>query len=384
MPSAPPASPPGAALRRAAAIVDLGAVARNCTVLKRSLGEAELCAVVKADGYGHGAEQCARAALGGGATRLAVAAAAEAGELRAAGIDAPVLVMGALAPAEIEEAVAAGADVVCWRPGFAAEVAHAAQAAGTAIGVHAKLDTGMGRLGTRDPEEALAVLAAARGSEWLRPAGLMTHFATADEPDTAFMEEQLARFLPVVERARSEHPGLTVHAANSAAALREPRARFDMARCGIAVYGLDPFHRDPADHGLEPALRLESYVAELKQFAAGDSAGYGRTWSATEPTSVAVLPIGYGDGYRRGLSNAATVLVGGRHYPVVGTVSMDNITVDAGSEPALRRGDPAVLIGADGEARILAEELAHLLGTINYEITCGISARVPRVHVGGP
>jgi alanine racemase len=364
--------------------VDLGAVARNCGRLKDVLDGAELCAVVKADGYGHGAVPCARAALAGGATRLAVATAAEAVELREAGLDASLLVMGALAPRELDEAVATGADVVAWHPSFVAEVSGMAERAGQSIGVHSKLDSGMGRLGTRDPEEALAVLDAAARAGGARPAGLMTHFATADEPDTAFMEEQLARFLPVVERARAAHPGLVVHAANSAAAVREPRARFDMARCGIAVYGLDPFGGDPTEHGLEPALRLESYVAEVKGFGAGDSAGYGRTWRATGPTSVAVLPIGYGDGYRRGLSNRSDVLIGGRRYPLAGTVSMDNITINAGSDSAILPGDPAVLIGADGEETILAEELARLLGTINYEITCGITARVPRVHVGAP
>jgi alanine racemase len=157
-----------------------------------------------------------------------------------------------------------------------------------------------------------------------------------------------------------------------------------MARCGIAIYGLDPFQRNPAEHALEPALRLESYVAEVKRFEPGDSAGYGRSWRAPEATSVAVLPIGYGDGYRRGLSNQADVLIGGRRYPLAGTVSMDNITVDAGSEGSVRPGQPAVLIGADAGERILAEELARALGTINYEITCGLTARVPRVHAGAP
>jgi alanine racemase len=248
------------------------------------------------------------------------------------------------------------------------------------IGLHAKLDTGMGRLGTRDPGQALAVLDAAAAATALRPAGFMTHFATADEVDTGFFHQQLERFIPVAERARAAHPEVTVHAANSAAALREPGARFDMARCGIALYGLDPFGADPAAHGLEPALRLESYVADVKRFEPGDSAGYGRSWTAAEPTCVGVLPIGYGDGYRRGLSNRATVLIGGARYPVAGTVSMDNITVDLGAGTTVRAGDRAVLIGADAGDRILAEDLARALGTINYEITCGVSARVPRLH----
>jgi alanine racemase len=201
----------------------------------------------------------------------------------------------------------------------------------------------------------------------------MTHFATADEDDQSFVDEQLGAFRVWVQR----HPGPLVHAANSAAALRRPDARFDMVRCGIAIYGMDPCNRDPADHGLEPALELASYVAEVKRCEPGQSAGYGRRFVAERPTWLGTIPIGYGDGYRRALTNDADVLVAGRRYPVVGAVSMDNITVDLGDDPP-PRGAEAVLVGARGGERILAEELARRIGTINYEITCGITARVPR------
>jgi alanine racemase len=173
-----------------------------------------------------------------------------------------------------------------------------------------------------------------------------------------------------------------LHAANSAAVLRDPAAHFDVVRCGIAIYGLDPFQRDPDERGLEPALSLHSYVADVKRFAAGASAGYGRTWKAAADTWVGVLPIGYGDGFRRGLSNNGEVLVGGRRYPLVGTVSMDNVTIDLGPETEVNPGDEAVLIGAQGEERILAEEVAARLGTINYEVTCGLTQRVPRAEAG--
>ena len=196
----------------------------------------------------------------------------------------------------------------------------------------------------------------------------MTHFATADEDDATFLAEQLARF----ERWIARHPGVPVHAANSAATLGEPAARFDMVRCGIAIYGMDPFHRDPGDHGLEPALELVSYVAEVKRVQPGESAGYGRRFVAARETWLGTVPIGYGDGVRRALTNNADVLVDGRRVPLVGTVSMDNITVDLGDEP-VERGAEAVLIGARGGERILAEELAARLGTINYEITCGLT-----------
>jgi alanine racemase len=351
---------------RALARVDVRAIERNCARLAAAVAPARLCAVVKADGYGHGAVPAARAALAGGASWLAVATALEAASLRAAGIEGPLLVMGAVSPEELAIAVGARADVVAWREDFAAALP-------AGVGVHVKLDTGMGRLGTRDPDEASRVVAALGD----RVAGLMTHFATADEDDQSFLDEQLRAFEAWVAR----HPGLLVHAANSAAALRRPDARFDMVRCGIAAYGMDPFHRDPADHGLEPALELASYVAEVKRCAPGESAGYGRRFVAERETWLGTIPIGYGDGVRRALTNNADVLVDGRRVPLVGTVSMDNITVDLGLDPP-ERGAEAVLIGARGAERILAEDVARALGTINYEITCGISARVPRDYRG--
>jgi alanine racemase len=367
---------------RAVARIDAVAVERNCARLKQALQGADLCAVVKADGYGHGAAACATAAVAGGATWLAVATAAEAADLRRDGIGERVLVMGALTPDELELALRADADVVAWREDFA-RAAAALAAPDRPARLHVKLDTGMGRLGTPDPAEALRIAALADATETLSPAGLMTHFATADEPESAFLDEQLSRFAPLVAEFRRLYPGCVVHAANSAATLRSREAHFDMARCGIAVYGLDPFGRDAAAQGLEPALSLHSYVADVKEVRAGDTVGYGRTWSAPAATCVGVLPIGYGDGYRRGLSNAAEVLIGGRRRPVVGTISMDNITVDLGPGTEVAPGAPAVLIGSQADDRVTAEELARLLGTINYEVTCGISGRVPRV-TGGP
>jgi alanine racemase len=361
-------------VQRALARVDVGAIERNCARLAAVAAPARLCAVVKADGYGHGAVPAALAARAGGAAWLAVATAAEAAELRAAGIGGPLLVMGALTASELDVALAAGADVVAWREQFVAAIA-ARAAATDDVGVHVKLDTGMGRLGTRDPAEATRVAEAVSRERALRLAGAMTHFATADEDDPAFMREQLAAFEPW---ARSLG-GVLLHAANSAATLREPAARLDLVRCGIAVYGMDPFHRDPAAHGLEPALELTSYVAAVKRCLPGQSAGYGRRFVADRETWIGTLPIGYGDGVRRGLTNNADVLVDGRRVPLVGTVSMDNIAVDLGPDPP-PCGAEAVLIGARGAERILAEELAARLGTINYEITCGVSARVPREH----
>ena len=364
---------------RAIARIDLGAVKRNCALLRSTLREgAELCAVVKADGYGHGADGCAEAVLAGGATRLAVATAAEAAQIGRRLQHVPLLTMGALTREDVDIALAAGSEVAVWREGFRSLLADRARAQGRPARVHVKHDSGMGRLGNPDPAEVIALARACDESSDLELTGVWTHFATADEPESDFFDEQLKRFTAVVDAVRAEFPGVVVHAANSAAVFRDPRSHFDMARCGIAVYGLDPFQGDPAERGLSPALSLHSYVADVKRFTAGDSAGYGRSWRAERDTWVGVLPLGYGDGVRRGLSNNAEILVRGRRHPLVGTVSMDNVTIDLGPETEVEPGDEAVLIGAQGDEAIRAEEVAERLGTINYEVTCGISARVPR------
>jgi alanine racemase len=358
---------------RALARVNVAAIERNVARLRRGLRPgAELCAVVKADGYGHGAVPAARAALAGGATWLAVATANEATQLRAHGIDAPLLVLGALSPEELDAALAAGAEVVAWREAFVAAVA--ARGGGR---VHVKLDTGMGRLGTRDPEEATRVADAAAAEPSVELVGAMTHFATADEIGDHFFGEQLARFRAWAQPLGERHDGLILHAANSAALLRDADSHFDLVRAGVAIYGLDPFQEDAAARDLEPALELASYVAEVKPCAPGESAGYGRRFVAREHTVLATVPIGYGDGVSRALTNNAEVLVGGRRFPLVGTVSMDNVALDLGADGGdVRRGDPALLI-APG---LPAEEMARRLGTINYEVTCALTARVPREH----
>jgi alanine racemase len=368
-----------AGVERAVARIDLGAVERNCARLRSELATgAALCVVVKADGYGHGAAPCAEAALAGGATWLAVAAAVEAEELRERFAEAPVLTMGALTPDELRIALRARSDVTIWREGFRRLASAEAERLGETVRVHVKCDTGMGRLGEADPDAALALVDACASDPNLELTGFWTHFATADEPESDFFEEQLRRFVTLVDRVRNAHPECVIHAANSAATLREPRSHFDMVRCGIAIYGLDPFHSDAAERGLEPALSLHSYVADVKRFKAGDSAGYGRRWRAPRDTWVGVIPIGYGDGVRRGLTNNADVLVDGRRHPLVGIVSMDNVTIDLGPDTDIETGAPAVLIGAQGRERITAEEIAGRLDTINYEVTCGISSRVRR------
>jgi alanine racemase len=364
---------------RAVAHIDLGAVERNCAHLRSLLAYgARLCAVVKADAYGHGAAWCAKAALAGGAEWLAVATAGEAAELRRHGIDSRILVMGALTREEAKVALEAVADVAVWDERFARALAELHTPGTVPVNVHVKLDTGMGRLGTKDLSAARAVADIAGSDERLALAGAMTHFATADEEGDEHFGAQLELFAPFARGLKQAHPHILLHAANSAATYRDAAAHFDMVRCGVAIYGLDPFQRDPAEGGGGDARWVGAQVAGAKHFERGESAGYGRRWRAGEPTWVGTVPIGYGDGWRRALSNNGELLVQGRRRPVIGTISMDNLTIELGAETDVEPGEQAVLIGPQGDERILCEEVAKRLGTINYEITCGLSPRVRR------
>lgn len=358
---------------RALAEVNLAAIERNVARLLDELGGARLCAVVKADAYGHGAPAVARTVLQGGASCLAVATAGEALALREDGIDsATILVLGAVSREELPLALAARAELVAWDERFVADLR------GHEVRVHVKLDSGMGRLGTRDPRRGAAVAAAVDGTPGLELVGITTHFATSDG-DLEFARRQLEVFAAFATPL--SRPGVTVHAANSGATLRLGASHLDMVRCGIALYGCDPMNEDATAWGLEPALALRSYVAAVKAVEPGQSAGYGRRFIAHAPSWLATVPIGYADGVNRRLSDNGDVLIGGRRYPIVGTVSMDNLTVDLGPEPRVEVGSPVTLIGADGGERQSAEDLARRIGTINYEVLCAISRRVPRRYV---
>jgi alanine racemase len=368
---------------RASARVDLGAIRHNAAVLARAAGRARLMAVVKADGYGHGAVAVARAALEGGASALAVAASAEAAELRASGVEAPILLMGPLAGAEWDAAAEARAEVAVWTPESVERAAAAFAGRGSRARIHLKLDTGMGRLGARP--EGIAALADSAAAADVDVVGLMTHFATADElagENAPFMAEQLVRFRAAAAGLRARFPRAALHAANSAALLRDPESALDMVRCGIALYGCSPFGGDPADHGLRPAMSLVSHLAAIRTVRSRESVGYGRLWRALRGTQVGVVPVGYADGYARSLSGKADVLVRGRRVRVIGAVSMDQITVDLGPGAQETVGDEVVLLGAQGGERVSAEELAAARGSISYEVTCAIGGRIPRVYVG--
>lgn len=333
-------------MHRSELTIDLGALRRNARRLREVLGDAELWAVVKADGYGHGALDVAGAVLSEGATALCVATMAEALELRAEFSAARVMTMGPLAGRDLAVAREARIEVTV----FDADIPEG-------LRVHLKLDTGMGRWG-------LAVLPELPSEV----VGLMTHLATADS-DPDFAREQLRRF----DEATRPFAQLTRHAANSAAALRLPESRLDAARCGIALYGLSPFGGDPADDGLEPVLRWESRLAQVKQLRPGESTGYGRRFVAVEPAWVGIVPVGYADGFRRDMTGTEVVVEGERRR-VVGTVSMDAVAVEL--PDSLPIGTPVTLVG-DG---VFAEEHAAVAGTINYEIVCGVNSSPQRAR----
>jgi alanine racemase len=328
-------------MSRSEITIDLSALRRNVAALVDAAGGAELWAVVKADAYGHGALDCARTALEAGARALCVATAKEGAALRAELADARILVLSPLV--EAEEHVARGAGL---------EVAVSTRRLPEGLPVHVKVDTGMGRFGM-PPEEAAQI-------DPGRVAGVMSHLATADEDDAAFARAQLDAFAAVAGR----FPGATRHIANSAATFSIPEAHLDAVRCGVALYGLSPFGREPEEHGLEPVLSWRSYVAQAKVLRSGDSTGYGRRFVAERETRIGLVPVGYGDGFRRGLTGTE-VLVAGTRRCVLGTVSMDSFAVELGDEP---EGALVTLVG-DG---LLVEEHARHAGTINYEITTGI------------
>jgi alanine racemase len=341
-------------MSRSEITIDLGVLRRNTAVLAEVAGDAELWAVVKADAYGHGAVDCARAALAAGARALCVATAMEGAALRRDLPDARLLVLSPLTEAEVRLARETGLEVAVSSPRLP-----------EGLPVHVKVDTGMGRFGM-SAEHAGEIDPA-------RVVGVMSHLATADE-DAAFVAAQLEEFAAVAAR----FPAATRHVANSAATFSFPQARLDAVRCGVALYGLSPFGGEPQEHGLDPVLSWRSYVAQAKTLRPGQSTGYGRRFLAERETRIGLVPVGYGDGFRRGLTGT-DVLVDDVRRRVLGTVSMDSFAVELGDEP---EGAPVTLIG-DG---LLAEEHARHVGTINYEITTGIVSdprRAERRVVGG-
>ena len=358
--------------------IDLEAIRHNVRRLKPE--RAELLAVVKADGYGHGDAAVARAALEAGATRIGVALVEEGLGLRERGVRAPILVLSELPAGAEKEALAADLTPTVYTAGGVTAVVEAAGSLGRTVGVHLKVDTGMHRVGVWPPSGAVP-LAHAVVQAGLRLEGLWTHFAAAEEDDEG-TRAQLARLLDVRSALATDgiHPEL-VHAANSAATIRLPESHLDLVRPGAAVVGLDPGRGIGPSAGLRPALSWRSAVSMVKRLPAGERLSYGWRYALARDANVATVPVGYEDGYRRGLSSRAEVLIHGRRHPVAGTITMDQLLVDCGDED-VRAGDDVVLIGSQGPERITAEELGAHLDTIGYEIATTISERVPREYVG--
>ncbi|TRY18208.1 alanine racemase [Tessaracoccus rhinocerotis] len=365
--------------------VDLGAINENLRIAgERAAGRAVLAAV-KADAYGHGLVEVSRSIQEAGTAQwLGVALVSEGRQLRAAGITLPVLKFTLTCPDELADALEAQLVLtVADQPGIDA-VAAAAASAGLVAPVHLKVDTGMRRIGA-EPGDAVALARRVAENEHLALDGLYTHLPVSDVPDGVdFTRDQLALFESVAADVRAAvGPVPWVHAANSGAVLGHDLGSTNLVRPGIMVYGSYPDPETPHTRELRPVERWTARVAFVKQVRAGESVGYGRTWTAPRDTWVATVGIGYGDGYSRLLSNRGRMLVGGRSYPVVGRVCMDQTMLDLGPDSGgVSAGDEAVLVGRDGGEEIRTAEIAELMGTIPYEVTCLVTSRVPRRYVG--
>jgi Alr-MurF fusion protein len=369
--------------------VDLRAIENNARRLVGIAGGAKVMAIVKANAYGHGAAQVSRAALRGGVSWLGVVSIGEALELRRAKISAPILVTGYTPPEYTRAAVENDITLTVFTVDVVCAVAEAARTFNTRARVHLKIDTGMSRLGVA-PEEVVEFARTVTALGNVEFEGVYTHFAMADMPDAlgaigggdAFTKRQLAVFRGALEALSKAgiHPQL-VHCANSPATIRMPEAHFNLVRSGILIYGLDPDSQVPCSSGFTPALSFKTRVAHIRQVPAGAYVGYAGAFHAERPTRVAIVMVGYADGYRRVLANQGQVLICGERVSIVGRVCMDQCFADVTEKPNVRPGDEVVLIGKQGEEEIRAEELAERMGTNNYETVTTISARVERRYL---
>lgn len=366
--------------RPTVAEVDLDAIRHNVRLLKPA--GAELMAVVKADGYGHGAVPISTAALGAGATWLGVALVEEGIALREAGIDAAILVLTEFPTGSEKDALAAGLTPTLYTEQGLGRLAEAARALGDArIGVHVKLDTGMHRVGL-DPKDAASFVARV-GEAGLHVDGVWTHFAKAEDLADPSAQRQLTLFTEALDALRAA-AGIQVryrHTANSAATIALPESHLDLVRVGVALFGIWPGPELTERVPLRPAMSLRSQVGLAKRVAAGEGVSYGLRYRLERDSTIATVPVGYADGYARALSDRGQVLIRGKRYPIAGTVTMDQLTVDCGDDD-VEVGDEVVLFGRQEDGEITVEELASWYGTIGYEVVCAVSERVPREYRG--
>jgi alanine racemase len=365
--------------RPAWAEIDLDALRANALTLKRRAARAELAAVVKANAYGHGAIACAQALLAAGADRFAVACVEEGRELREAGVQAPILVLGTTPVSLAKEVVTYRLTPTVNTRQLALALAAFAERRGVRQPIHLKVDTGLNRFGL-PPQDAVSLAQSLRRIPSLFIEGIFTHFATGDEADKRFTYEQYALFTQVVQQL--DWIPLR-HVANTATLLDSPDLSLDLVRPGIGLYGCYPSAEVGHTTPLRPVLSLKARIARLRAITPGETVGYGRTWTATRPATIALIPLGYADGLPRLLSNQGSILVHGRRAPLVGRVSMDMCVADVSDIPGVQVDDEVVVIGEQDGATITADEIAALAGTISYEILCGIAPRVPRLYLEG-
>ena len=362
--------------------IDLAAAARNYRAIRASLKEGtKMMAVVKADAYGHGSVPISRVALANGADGLAVAIPEEGGVLREAGITAPIVVIGGIVPEDAPLVVQHGLTQTVYTKELVQALEAACASQEREAEVHLKIDSGMGRIGVRTNEELDEVLRALSSAKHLRLTGVFTHFANADGADKAYAHEQAERFQALLKRVRERGFDPQVHMANSGAILDLPEMECDMVRPGIIQYGYYPSQLVGRTVPVEPVMTWKSQVTYVKSVPAGETISYDRTYPTWRTTSIATLPVGYGDGYKRALSGRGCVLLHGQRAPILGRVCMDQIMVDVTEIPGVQIGDEAVLLGRQGEESIDADEMAAWADTISYEILLSVSGRVPRVYL---
>ena len=368
---------------RLLAEINLDAIGNNIREIRKLIKEkTQLLAVVKADAYGHGAEEVAKVCLYNGADQLAVATCNEGVQVRQWSIQVPVLILGNTVEGQLETVINNNLTQAVFRFETAKKMSDMAVKLNKTALIHIKIDTGMSRIGFLPNDEALDEIEKIFALPNLKVTGVFTHFATADEKDKTFTMVQYKRFRFITDALNAKgHTDFIRHCANSGAILDMPELQLDMVRAGIIIYGMYPSTQVTHPINLIPAMSLKSQISYVKYLEENVSIGYGRTYFTTQKTKVATIPIGYADGYSRAFSNKARVIINGHYAPIIGNVCMDQMMVDVTNIPDVKDGDSVIIMGSDGKNTVSAEELANIAGTINYEIVCDVGKRVPRVYV---
>ncbi len=368
---------------RLLAEINLDAIGNNIREIRKLIKEkTQLLAVVKADAYGHGAEEVAKVCLYNGADQLAVATCNEGVQVRQWSIQVPVLILGNTVEGQLETVINNNLTQAVFRYETAKKMSDMAVKLNKTALIHIKIDTGMSRIGFLPNDEALDEIEKIFALPNLKVTGVFTHFATADEKDKTFTMVQYKRFRFITDALNAKgHTDFIRHCANSGAILDMPELQLDMVRAGIIIYGMYPSTQVTHPINLIPAMSLKSQISYVKYLEENVSIGYGRTYFTTQKTKVATIPIGYADGYSRAFSNKARVIINGHYAPIIGNVCMDQMMVDVTNIPDAKDGDSVIIMGSDGKNTVSAEELANIASTINYEIVCDVGKRVPRVYV---